>query len=83
MSPQSVQAELYDQLNLTCEASSNAPVMYKWKKDGRIISSQVLANLLIPEVNPDDRGAYQCIASNGVSNASSNKGLVTIRGMYQ
>ena len=63
-SPQSVRAELYDKVNLTCDATSEVPIMYEWIKDGQMLSGHVSNSLIIPEINPEDRGVYRCIASN-------------------
>ena len=82
-SPQSVRAELYDKVNLTCDATSEVPIMYEWIKDGQMLSGHVSNSLIIPEINPEDRGVYRCIASNTNDRKLSKSALVTIRGIYK
>ena len=79
-SPKSAHVEMNDPVNLTCEATGDPPISYRWERDGVMLPEQVLSYLLIPSVNPEDRGAYMCIASNTWSNSSSELALVTIRG---
>ena len=79
-SPKSAHVEMDDPVNLTCEATGDPPISYRWERDGVMLPDQVLSYLLIPRVNPKDRGAYVCIASNPQSNSSSEPALVTIRG---
>ena len=81
-SPKSVHAEINDQVNLTCLATGDPPISYRWERDGQALPGQTFPYLLIPKVNPDDRGAYVCIASNERSSRSSEPALVTIRGEY-
>ena len=69
--PASVKAELYHQVNLTCKATGDSPITYQWERDGQILSGGIFSSLIIPEVNPDHRGAYRCIASNNVNSVTS------------
>ena len=79
-SPETVLAELNDQVNLTCKATGDPPISYHWEKDGQTLSEQLTQHLVIPKVSPEDRGSYVCIATNPRGNSSSEPALVTIRG---
>ena len=79
-SPQTVSAELYDQVNLKCKATGDPPISYHWRRDGLSLSEQLTQHLVIPKVSPKDRGSYVCIATNPRGNSSSEPALVTIKG---
>ena len=79
--PVSVKAELYRLVNLTCMATGDLPISYQWAKDGQLLPDEMFSSLVIPEVNPDHRGAYTCIASNHVNSVTSAPAIVSIRGL--
>ena len=78
--PASVKAELYYLVNLTCTATGDLPITYQWERDGHLLPGEIFSSLIIPEVNPDHRGAYTCIATNHVNSATSAPAIVSIRG---
>ena len=79
--PLSVQAELDQLVNLTCEVSGDPPITYKWTRDRVILKDEVLPYLLIQEVKPIHRGAYVCMATNNVNSTTSQPGLLSINGI--
>ena len=80
-SPVDTHVNLYQSVNLTCEATGDSTISYHWTKDGQKIS-QGLSYLLITSVNPEDRGGYVCVATDGFTTASSDQALVTIEGNH-
>ena len=81
--PLSVQAELDQLVNLTCEVSGDPPITYKWTRDGVVLKDEVLPYLLIQEVKPKHRGAYVCEATNELNSTTSQPGLVSINGIHK
>ena len=81
--PMSIEAELDQLVNLTCEVSGDPPITYQWTRDGVVLPGEVLPYILIQEVKPKHRGAYVCVATNGVNTTTSQPGLLTINGMWQ
>ena len=79
-SPMNTSAILYELVNLTCKATGDRPIVYQWKRDGQILPDRKLSFLIIPEINPEDRGVYKCVVSNNFSSAISQPALVTIKG---
>ena len=62
-------------VNLTCSATGT-DVVYKWMRNGVIISDDNSNVLRINEIKQSDDGTYQCIASNKGGNATSNLALI-------
>ena len=77
--PNNVTAELYDQVNLTCRAESEALINYEWSKDDEPIGP-MSKNLIIHEIKPSDRGVYICTARTANNSTNSTPALITIRG---
>ena len=77
----SVQAELDQLVNLTCEVSGDPPITYKWTRDGVLLKDEVLPYILIQVVKPKHRGAYVCKATNKVNSTTSQPGLLSINGI--
>ena len=73
-------AILYELVNLTCMATGDQPIVYRWERDGQILPDRKLSFLTIPEINPEDRGVYRCLVNNSFSSAISQPALVTIKG---
>ena len=80
--PMSIQAELDQLVNLTCEVSGDPPITYQWTRDGVVLPGEVLPYFLIQEVKPMHRGAYVCIAMNEENSTTSQPGLLSINGSY-
>ena len=79
--PMSIEAELDQLVNLTCEVSGDPLITYQWTRDGIVLPGEVLPYFLIQEVKPKHRGAYVCVATNGVNTTTSQPGLLTINGI--
>lgn len=78
--PQSQEADLSNPVNLTCSAEGTQPISYQWFKDDVLIPGASFPTLYIPEVVPEDRGNYKCVATNTVGSVQSPTALVTIPG---
>ncbi|XP_065656896.1 cadherin-related tumor suppressor isoform X2 [Hydra vulgaris] len=66
-------------VSLSCIAIGNSPVIYRWSKDGSVISGwSNEGNITLPSVNLDYEGSYVCIASSkpGVIQSSVTKLLI-------
>ena len=79
-SPVNTNANLYELVSLTCMVTGDQPIVYQWERDGNILPNRKLSYLIIPEVNPEDRGVYRCLVNNSISSAISQPGLLTIKG---
>ena len=80
--PMSIEAELDQLVNLTCEVSGDPLITYQWTRDGIVLPGEVLPYFLIQEVKPKHRGAYVCVATNEVNSTTSQPGLLSINGSY-
>nr|XP_047123814.1 protocadherin Fat 4 [Hydra vulgaris] len=66
-------------VSLSCIATGNSPVIYRWSKDGSLISGWSNdGNISLPSVKPDYEGSYSCIASSkpGVIQSNVTKLLI-------
>ncbi|XP_065679969.1 protocadherin Fat 4 isoform X3 [Hydra vulgaris] len=66
-------------VSLSCIATGNSPVIYRWSKDGSLVSGWSNdGNISLPSVKPDYEGSYACIASSkpGVIQSSVTKLLI-------
>ena len=79
--PMSIQAELDQLVNLTCEVSGDPPITYQWTRDGVVLPGEVLSYFLIQEVKPKHRGVYVCVAMNRLNSVTSQPGLLSIIGI--
>ena len=75
--PMSIQAELDQLVNLTCEVSGDPPITYQWTRDGVVLPGEILPYILIQEVKPKHRGTCVCVATNGVNSTTSQPGLLS------
>ena len=53
-------------LQLVCNASSNYPISYKWKRDGIELVNYVQSTLIIDNIQLTDSGNYTCEATNHI-----------------
>ncbi len=58
-------------LNITCEAESNLPVSYQWKRNGNTITNANSSNLIIKNMQRLDSANYTCQASNDIGTVNS------------
>ena len=75
--------ELFQSVNLTCDAIGRPMPMYMWLKNGEIIEGATLSYLFIDRVNISDRGLYTCVANNSLNRATSFVSIVRIEGKQQ
>ena len=66
-------------VNLTCSATGT-DVVYRWIRNGVIISDDNSNVLSINKVKQSDDDVYQCIASNKGGNVTSNPAMITVYG---
>ena len=70
---------------LTCEADGASS--YNWERQNDVIPSDstgVNTNALtLINLQPEDAGNYQCVATNASGNSVSNYAEITISGMYE
>ena len=78
--PVSMEASIASPVNLTCSAEGYPPPTYQWYKDGVAVPGATQSFLYIPELLPDDRGAYVCKANNTVGQMTSDYARVDISG---
>ena len=72
-------ANLFDEVVLTCDASGQPSPTLRWLKDGREL--EITGNKLeIAEVALPDRGNYTCVAKNMFGEVFSRSAIVNIRG---
>jgi len=81
--PMDTSTSLANALNLTCGATGNPPPTYRWYRDGKLLTGEVLPYLYIGETTPEDRGYYHCEVMNSIDRDQSMPALVTIPGVYQ
>ena len=62
--------DIATRINLTCMATGYPPPTYQWLKDGIPILQETRSYLYIPELSPEDRGNYTCMAHNSKGDAS-------------
>jgi len=67
-------------MSLTCEA--NDTLSYSWQKQNGDISSDSIGlntnTLILVNLQPEDAGNYQCVATNDNGNSKSDYATVTI-----
>ena len=76
--PPDVNVSLGSVLELYCEASSNLPVIYEWKKDGNTLPKHSTKKLILVKLQHLDSGNYTCFANNPVGTAESITTSVTV-----
>ena len=81
--PMNTAVELFQSVNLTCDAVGRPMPMYMWLKNGEIIEGATLSYLFIDRVNISDRGLYTCVANNSLNSATSFDSIVHIEGKQQ
>ena len=65
----SQKAQLGTNVTLGCTATGRPTPRVTWKKDGRVLLvGQASANITLSSISPADRGSYECLAANVVSN---------------
>jgi uncharacterized delta-60 repeat protein/uncharacterized repeat protein (TIGR01451 family) len=57
---------------------SDLPATYQWQKGGAPISGATNVNLVLPNVQPQDAGAYSVLVSSAAGSASSDSGQLTV-----
>ena len=84
--PQADPVKEGENLTLFCNATGSS-LTISWKKNGSAINSDDVwmrfstdnEQLAITNVSRKDNGAYRCVASNNVGDATSNAAIVTVR----
>ncbi|XP_019850443.1 PREDICTED: uncharacterized protein LOC105312253 isoform X2 [Amphimedon queenslandica] len=74
----SLAVELGNTITISCNANSNLPLTYSWKKDGFVVSGQTSSSFTKTNANKDDAGQYQCLASNAVGTVESTFAEVVV-----
>lgn len=62
--PESVLAELGDDVSFTVAAAGDDPIDYQWRENGVPISGATGASLDLSDITADDAGWYACLVSN-------------------
>ena len=69
--PETVFAELLESVEFLCTVEGNPQPSIRWFRDGVLIEDEVQQKLEIAQADLDDRGMYQCIATNDEGSVSS------------
>ena len=76
--PLEVNVSVGDNLILYCQAQSNLPVQYRWKKDGLYLSNQRSNTLSLYNVRLDNAGIYVCQAGSAVGSTDALPSTVNV-----
>jgi uncharacterized delta-60 repeat protein len=57
---------------------SDLPATYQWRKGGTAISGATNVNLVLPNVQPQDAGAYSVLVSSAAGSTPSSSGQLTV-----
>ena len=71
-------------LSLECVANGAPVPLVSWEKFGGVLpekrSQQIFGNLIISNVQPEDKGTYVCRAENGPGQATFKTSMVDVYG---
>lgn len=79
-SPSSMDINLTNPVNFTCNAEGSPEPSYQWYKDGEPIPGMTREYLYIEEVRPEHRGNYTCVAINVGGRVESEPARLKILG---
>ena len=71
-----------ERITLNCSFEANPlPHRYSWWKDGQLLKSGSDSQVLFPNLNYSDNGAYNCSVSNSLGLSVSEEFVLIVNGM--
>ena len=83
VNPLSISIKINEMASLICQAVGSPKLTYTWFKDDKLIQNAMWPYYSIPSANISDRGYYHCSATNGAGTATSQRALLSLRGVAQ
>ncbi len=65
-------------VTLSVSATGDAPLRYQWTFDGDVLPGKTNATLSLPNIQPQQQGAYRVLVLNAAGSVASSNALITV-----